>query len=144
MLRTEFETVQIRMPILSIQCPKAQPNTSYAILASAEASEAEPLVGAELRTKIKHALWRDGRDISDRKLIDSLREEAGLPRLRVTPELEQLVRWWQSQWEKLERRMIPTLVAPNGDVRPGLGDPEEAVDFVRFHVDRLTSLPARE
>jgi hypothetical protein len=40
---------------------------------------------------------------------------------------------WNRSWQAMKSTMIPTMVAPNGETRLGLGEPDDAVEFVRRH-----------
>ena len=133
LLRSEVETVRRRLPDLNIEIPGGQPNTGYAILAVADAMRIDEPRAHKLKTRIKHALWRDNRDISDKSLIDYFRSTLSFPPLVVSEELRSSVAEWYGEWSNNRPRMLPSMLTPNGVRRAGLGEPDDAIKFLRDH-----------
>lgn len=90
--------------------PAVQPDTTAAVAGYSS------VVGPEadrLRAALFEAFWVDGLNIGDRAVLDGL----GCP--SVSP--GELMRRWQSEWEGMERRVVPMMVLPDGRVSRGLG-----------------------
>lgn len=94
-----------------IRRPPVHPNSAAAIEAFASAP---PDAAPEARRRLFAALWSDGRDIGDRAVLAEL---FGDVTMKPT---EQAARW-NDAWCVLERRVVPTLVLPDGYVSRGLG-----------------------
>jgi serine/threonine protein kinase len=133
MLESEVDAVRRRVPDLAIIFPYGQPNTSYAIHAVARALAEDEAKGTLLRLRIKRALFLEDVDISDPTFVDDLVREVGLKPGPATPRVVNAVARWNRSWQAMKSRMIPTMVAPNGETRLGLGEPDDAVEFVRRH-----------
>ena len=90
--------------------PAVQPNTTAAVAGYAS------VVGREadrLRAALFEAFWVDGLNIGDRAVLDRL----GCP--SASP--GEMTRRWQSEWEGMERRVVPMMVLPDGRLSRGLG-----------------------
>jgi predicted DsbA family dithiol-disulfide isomerase len=94
-----------------IRRPPIQPNSRRAIEAFAGTASDE---AHELRRRLFAALWFDGRDIGDGAVIAELAGD-----VPTTP--SERAATWQEAWSSLERRVVPTLVLPDGYVSRGLG-----------------------
>jgi predicted DsbA family dithiol-disulfide isomerase len=96
----------------SIRRPSFHPNTAAAIAAFAAAPSGDQ---HELRRHLFAALWSDDRDIGEPAVV---RELAGTS---TGADAERRVEGWRSEWLRLERRVVPMLVLPDGYVSRGLG-----------------------
>lgn len=131
LLDSEVETVRRRAPALSIVNPTGQPNTAYAITAIARVDEESQRAAVALRVRIKRALFRQNLDISDPQLVARIQRELGIFPAEADESTRKRVAGWQQQWVSMRPRMIPSMIAPDGEIRLGLGDLSEAVAFVR-------------
>lgn len=96
----------------SIRRPRFHPNTAAAVAAFAAARPGDE---HELRRRLFAALWSDDLDIGE---PDVVRELAGTS---TGVDAERRVEGWRSEWLRLERRVVPMLVLPDGYVSRGLG-----------------------
>jgi predicted DsbA family dithiol-disulfide isomerase len=97
----------------SMQRPLIHPNTAAAVAAFAGAGEDD---ADRLRRVLFAALWSEGRDIGDAVVLDHLVEGGvhdGQGRERADR--------WREEWMRLDRRLVPMLVLPDGYVSRGLG-----------------------
>jgi serine/threonine protein kinase len=130
MLDSEVCAVRERVPTIVLETPTGQPNTRLGNLMVVAAMKKDPEKGLALKAALQRALFADNKDISDRELI---RAECERLEIHVEPdaEVEAEVGDWQLEWEDSDPRMIPTMFAPNGSSRYGLGSPETAIQFVK-------------
>jgi predicted DsbA family dithiol-disulfide isomerase len=96
-----------RFPIVR---PPVHPNSGAAVAAFAATS---PSGADAVRARLFAGLWFDGRDIGDAAVIHELVGEPG------ATGVERALRW-REEWLGLERRLVPMLVLPEGDVSRGL------------------------
>lgn len=129
----EVAAVRRRAPQLPLLNPFGQPNTGYAIASVARAFKKNEHAALALRSRIKRALFRENMDISSPELIDRLQRSVALEPGAPDRETADEIRSWHAAWSAMSPRMIPTLVGPDGKVRPGLGDPGDALEFVRSY-----------
>jgi hypothetical protein len=97
-----------RFPIVR---PPVHPNSSAAVAAFAATP---PAVAGVLRRSLFAALWFEGRDIGEPGVIGEL---GG----RIESGGDERVATWRDEWSRLERRLVPMLVLPDGYVSRGLG-----------------------
>jgi predicted DsbA family dithiol-disulfide isomerase len=97
-----------RFPIVR---PPVHPNSGAAVAAFAATSPGE---ADAVRARLFAGLWFDGRDIGDAAVIHELVGEPGATG-------GERASGWREEWLGLERRLVPMLVLPDGDVSRGLG-----------------------
>lgn len=90
--------------------PVVQPNTTAAV---AGYSAVEPDQAARLRQRLFSGMWADGVDIGDRSVLDRL----GCPRVDPGGQMRE----WDAEWKSMDRRLVPMMVLPHGEVSRGLG-----------------------
>lgn len=133
-LRSEVETVQSRCPGLQVCVPTGQPNTSLPILAVADAYRRSVKVGLDLKLRLQRALFIDNQDIGSKYVVNRVRGMLGLGPLELSPELRPISEEWQKRWAAVPKKMIPTMLTRDGVYRYGLGDPDDAANFVRANI----------
>lgn len=111
----------------TIEPPPFQPSSRSAVAAFAaavahannEADESRnPGNADDLRRRLFHALWVEGRDIADPATITEITGDiAGTGDDTGTAAVEA----WRSEWLDFENRLVPMLVLPDGYVSRGLG-----------------------
>ena len=127
-LRREVSVVRRLSPELPVKVPAGKPNTGSAIACAAEVLSQNPDAGIRLIGRIYHALWVEGRDISDAQVLAEL---AGQPcRLGKEPDT---VRTWIAAWEATGQTAVPLLVAPNQDMLIGCVSGEKLQKFFADH-----------
>lgn len=94
-----------------LQVPPIQPNTA---LATAAYAATPPGDRSKVRNRLFEAFWFDGHDLGDAHLLAELG-------VSVPDEVPAEVAAWQQQWEGFERRIIPMLEMPDGELSRGLG-----------------------
>lgn len=128
-LRREVSAVRRLSPELPLNVPAGKPNTGRAIACAADVLSRDHDAGMKLVRKIYHALWADGRDISDAQLLADL---AGQP-FRLHAEEPGVVSTWTAAWEATGQTGVPLLVAPNDDMLVGCVSGEELRKFFADH-----------
>jgi predicted DsbA family dithiol-disulfide isomerase len=129
-LATEVESVQSRAPEVTIALPPGKANTSNGLLATAAALRADPVKGAAFRHAVYRAYWRDGKDVSDPRVLADLADGVGLPAPRTLPEDSVTVASWRLEWERSPLRGVPLLLRDDGETVYGLKDIETLERFV--------------
>ena len=128
-LRREVSAVRRLSPELPLNVPAGKPNTGRAIACAAEVLSCDDEAGMKLVRKIYHALWADGRDISDTQVLADL---AGQP-FQLPGRTPDLVSIWTGAWEATGRAGVPLLVAPDGDMLVGCVSDEELEKYFADH-----------
>ena len=132
------EVTQLRAtaPEVNIIIPPARPNSHLASAMIVEACKIDPESANNFRTLVYRALWREGLDISNRKLLEELLVKAGLPELSITKATEHCLQSWNNEWENGEfSRNTPSLVTSEGNKLLGLPN----IKFLKaFFTDSLT------
>ena len=129
-LAQEVGSVRSRAPEVAIAVPPGKPNTAAGLLAAAAALRADPSKGAEFRHAVYRAFWRDGRDISDPAVLDSLAKAVGLSPSQTRPGDALTVASWRLEWERSPLRGVPLLVRDDGETVYGLKDVATLERFV--------------
>jgi diguanylate cyclase (GGDEF)-like protein len=121
-LTAEVAAVRKRAPEVQLVTPPARPNTQLANLYLAAAELAGDPQAHSFRNQVYRALWRDGQDISDIRVLTRLVEQAGLGTVEPADEEQKLTSAWQAMWEKGEfDRRVPSM--ENGQGARVLGFP---------------------
>jgi len=94
-----------------LQVPPIQPNTALATAGYAATPLSER---SKVRKRLFEAFWFDGHDLGNARQL----AELGVP---SPDEIPSAVAQWQRQWEGFERRIIPMLEMPDGELSRGLG-----------------------
>lgn len=96
---------------LVLRVPPVQANTASSIAAFAELSRDE---AHRARRRLFAAVWEEGRNVGD---VAELRALG----LEVPAVASPLVEEWRRQWLGFERRLVPMLLLPDGEVSRGRG-----------------------
>ena len=118
-----------RAPECRIVRPVGKPNTATANLWSAAAERVDRDRARVFRRALYHALWTQGRDLSDPEVLDVLREFAELPVLEIDGTDERRVTDWQRSWFA-NVRLAPAMIARSGERYVGLMSTTELRSFV--------------
>lgn len=134
-LRYEVETVHRLAPCLPISVPPGKPNTTRAIRAVARALDLDPQRAHAFKDELYRAFWRDGADISDAGILDTLAAGVGLPDGLCAdlnaPVVMARTAQWQEEWERSRSYAVPVLVRDDGEVLVGLVDAVQLAAFCR-------------
>jgi predicted DsbA family dithiol-disulfide isomerase len=134
-LQHEVAVVRRLAPDLPIALPRGKPNTHEAILCAAQRIQEDPLDGLELVRNIYRAFWCEGRDISDRQVLEDL---ARWPVETTSNEqVRRIAQDWTAAWQATGQCGVPLLVDSGGDLLVGCVPREQIVDF--FQRERPTS-----
>ena len=118
-LRREVEDVQRRAPGVGVVLPSSRPSSGPALAALAQLAEGSA-EAATARTRVFRALWRDGRDISQRVVLSELLGDLGVDVDALDPEpVRQATAAWRHRgWDR-----IPVIESGTGALYLGLGEP---------------------
>ena len=119
-LAGEVAALAERARDVRIRQPPFRPNTRRAIRAVAEACELDPPRAWALRSSLFRALWRDGRNIADPAIIESLVARVGLPPQRGTAGAAELADRWTHEWRDSKLDRIPVMISEAGTKLLGL------------------------
>lgn len=116
-LAREVAEVRRRAPSTRINLPMFRPNSGPASALIAAVSRHDPAHASELRRRIYQALWIDGQDISDPKLLDSLLSELMIKPPPRDAGLEAELGQWQAEWNDNREfdHNIPILISKSGE-----------------------------
>jgi predicted DsbA family dithiol-disulfide isomerase len=128
-IAAEVESVRSRAPEVAISVPPGKANTAAGLLAAAAALRTDPAGGAAFRQAVYRAFWRDGRDISDPRVLAELAESAALSPPQALPEDSLTVATWRLEWERSPLRGVPLLLRDDGETVYGLKDVETLERF---------------
>lgn len=104
-------------PVFPIRPPAELPDVTTATARYAEHHRRRDQV-RQVRVRLFRALWMQGLDIGDERVLD---------RLGVTAQpAPEVVRTWQQAWEALEEPVVPMVVLPDGGLHRG----RDALDFL--------------
>lgn len=135
-LLAELETLKTRAPDVPLPQHDSRPNTMLATLAVAETRARDRREGRHLKDAIYRAFWRDGRDISNPKVLRDLCSELRIPGVSKSQGYVDVQQRWQSEWENGPyNRRLPTLHSRDGSLSLGLATSEQLSEFVWTNVD---------
>ena len=128
-LRHEVAIVQRLAPRLPITLPPGKPHAGSAIERAIMLLRRDGLQGMKFVRGAYEAFWLEGKDLSDRRVLDQLAlppsEEANADRnMHIAEE-------WESAWQATGQPAVPLIVSPDGDVLVGCQPAEKIVEF--FH-----------
>ena len=111
-LAEEIAAVRQRAKDVRISDISFRPNTQIAIAAITQAKEINTQKASQLRDDLYRALWIDGEDISDIRVVHRLVKKRGLPDFEPLIGTLRQGRIWRQEWEQgpFDRR-LPTLVS---------------------------------
>lgn len=109
--------------------PPGKPHTGAAIDRAIVLLRQDRVRGMDFVRQAYGALWREGEDLSDPRVLDRL---AAVP-LKETNADDALrtVREWESAWQATGQAGVPLIVSPDGDFLVGSQPAERIVEF--FH-----------
>ena len=87
-------------PEINVIIPPARPSSHIASAMLVEAEKIDREKASYFRTLIYRALWQEGQDFSNPKVLETLRIKADLPELSITPYAEDSLINWNDEWEK--------------------------------------------
>lgn len=128
-LAGEARSLAALAPDVPVAGPGGKPNTAAAIEHAAAALRTDPARGRAFVRSLYAAFWRDGRDLSDPRVLAVLADDAGLPGLAVGADDRQAARRWQYAWSALGLGGVPCVVRDDGRMLYGLADPETIAAF---------------
>ena len=142
-LTAEVSAVRKRAPEVQIITPPSRPNTKLANLFMAAADRAgDPNIGS-FRNLVFRALWRDGLDISDIRILARLAERAGLGIIEPGDDEQKLTAAWQQMWEKGDfDRRVPSMENGQGGRMLGFPAIPRLMPFLQGQLDHNEMLGA--
>ncbi len=116
-LAREVAEVRRRAPSTTINLPMFRPNSGPAAALVAAVGRKDPTRAGELRQRIYRALWVDGLDISDAKILDSILGELMIEAPTRDAALDEELGQWQSEWDRNRDfdHNIPVLISDSGE-----------------------------
>ena len=126
----EVTSVRDRAPEVPIALPPGKANSGLALATAVAATRVDEEQGRKLRHELYSAFWRDGQDVSDPAVVESVVAGAGMAGLEVLPEDELRVASWRLEWERSPLHGIPLLVRPDAATVYGLKDSDVLQKFV--------------
>jgi len=130
-LRHEVSVVHRISPHLPLKPPSGKPNTANAIACTAGILNREREAGMALVRKIYQAFWVEGRDISDKDLLEDL---SGSTRFDTKDHNGKgIAERWSQEWHTTEQAGVPLVVARSGDLLLGCVPVEEIEKFFADH-----------
>jgi len=121
-LQYEVAMVNRLAPALPIVTPNGKPNTQPAISLAARVLSSKRFEGHELVRRLYWAFWRDGRDISDRTVLEEVLESVGLQSVNFMESDEATSRAldrWDLQWRRTGEGGVPLLERFDGALLVG-------------------------
>lgn len=119
-LENEIATIRKRASEITINQPVARPNSGLATAVIIEAQKIDATKATDLLTRLYRALWIEGRDISQKRVIDELVKSADLPIIEPARQTIEDMKRWQREWENGDfDRRIPTTCSDQGPVLVG-------------------------
>jgi predicted DsbA family dithiol-disulfide isomerase len=122
-LGREVAEVHELAPEVPLSLPATLPDSGPAISAAAAAYRLDPDAAADFRIRIYRALWVNGRDISDRAVLEDLARSSLLPP-EVADGAPEVVAQWRLAWDAAGAGVLPALVREDGRVVRGLAAAE--------------------
>ncbi|MDH3859460.1 MAG: DsbA family protein, partial [Gammaproteobacteria bacterium] len=115
-LTMEVAEVRRRAPSIRINVPMFKPNTAAASMLVNAINKSQPDKTSHLRRRLFHALWVDGKDISDPDVLDALLSELDIePPADTAPDKE--LAEWQALWDGNREydHNIPIVISDRGE-----------------------------
>ena len=131
-LTREVAEVRRRAPSIHINVPMFKPNTAAASMLVNAISKNQPDKTSQLRRRLFHALWVDGKDISDPDVLDALMSELDIePPADTAPDKE--LAEWQALWDGNREydHNIPIVISDRGEVVIGFPLESELDAFLK-------------
>ena len=122
-LRHEVAMVGRLAPMLPISVPEGKPNTRPAIQLAARVLARNVVQGSELVRRLYWLFWRDGRDISDVRVLDEALASLGLDSQGVIEKDEataHILDGWNDFWGSTGQAGVPLLERTDGTLLVGL------------------------
>jgi 2-hydroxychromene-2-carboxylate isomerase len=129
-LARELESIAQRAPDVVMGRPGFRPNSGLAIKVVAEATSIDLRRAWTLRLLLFRALWREGQNIADPRVVVALAEHAGLPPPRGTPEATAIALRWTHEWRDARFERIPVMISDVGTRMLGLMPPRQLELFL--------------
>ncbi|MDF2460081.1 MAG: uncharacterized protein K0S79_2497 [Nitrospira sp.] len=126
-LRHEVMLVRRLEPDLPIALPPGKPNTRAAIeraIASLQDSRAR---GMRFIREAYRAFWYEGRDLSDRQVLDDLAGDFSI--LEPADQLRRRAKEWETAWQTTGQAGVPMIVSVEGNLLTGCVPTEDLVEF---------------
>lgn len=133
MLSAEVAEVGRRAPSVDINIPMFRPNSAVAISLVHRVSREDSQQGQRLRHAVFRALWVEGKDISDRLVLDALLEKLGIEVLPETDaDRDQLAKWQLAWADNAEfEQKLPVVVSAQGETVVGFPLEPEVDGFLK-------------
>jgi len=131
-IQEELQSLREREPDFVVNDPGFRPNVRVALDALTAVQQTRPaLLWPTLQTFFR-ALWREGRDISDRDVVDALLHECNVGDVVVTDVHRRVRQGYTEQWRTgpFEER-LPSARSAHGALLLGLNDEERFVLFAK-------------
>jgi diguanylate cyclase (GGDEF)-like protein len=143
-MATEISRLKLLAPEISISIPPGRPKTRAANELLAELHRHAAQNTGFLRSLMYRALWVEGRDISDPRVLDELLLLAGLERPSISQASRDALQAWQEEWEQGDfSRNIPAMVTAEGNKLLGLPSSSFLAFFLQGReVDNSTNTEA--
>ncbi len=130
LLDEEVSVVRQRTQLGALRRPDIRPNSRLAIAAVAAARNIDWIKSSRLRTRLFRALWSENENISERKVIDSIASDVGLPGLDIDEDAIEQTDAWTRRWRATNINRIPVMVSPTGSQLLGLTSKAEVDVFM--------------
>ena len=131
-LRDEVAMVGRLSPMLPIIVPEGKPNTGPAIQLAAKVLASNVVQGNDLVSRLYWCLWREGRDISDSRVLTEALASLGLNQQRLMEgdkATAHVPQGWNRQWHSTGQAGVPLLKRSDGMLLVGLA---READLKRF------------
>lgn len=131
-LRQEVAVVGRLAPSLPIVVPDGKPNTRPAIQLAVRLLARNPVQGSRLVRRLYQCFWRDGRDISESRVLGEMLVALGIDEQGLLGKDDASVRVlddWDDQWRLTGQAGVPLLVRFDGAFLVGLA---RETDLDRF------------
>jgi protein-disulfide isomerase-like protein with CxxC motif len=122
-LRREVAMVGKLAPMLPIAVPEGKPNTRPAILLAARVLARDVVRGSELVRRLYRLFWREGRDISDVRVLHEALASLGLDPQGMNEKDEETAHTldgWDHLWRRTGQAGVPLLERQDGTLLVGL------------------------
>lgn len=129
----EVSDVITRAPEIILNQPDFRPNSRHASQLLATIIQNHPDKAIEYRNKTYKALWQDGHDISNGKILSAILDSIGLADLPVITAADDMLKAWYTEWELGQfARNIPSLESSNGFKLLGFPPADQLEHFIQL------------